>query len=205
VIALANGNEINYERLASDCQVSPNTLKNYIQILDDTLLGFSLPGYTKSKKRKAIFRSKYYLFDLGVTNFLANRSRIKDRSKEFGDAFEHFIILEMRAFISYYRKKCKMRYWRSTSKFEVDLLIDDYMAIEIKSAELIQNRQMKGLRALMQEGIFERYIIVSKDESKRITEDGVEIYPWKIFLKELWSNKLFSIPIFPANTPLPSP
>jgi len=71
VIAMANGNEVNYEGLASDCQISPNTLKNYLQILDDTLLGFSLPAFLKTKKRKPITRSKYYLFDIGVTNYHA--------------------------------------------------------------------------------------------------------------------------------------
>ena len=191
VIALTNGNEINYESLASDCQVSPNTLKNYLQILDDTLLGFSLPAFTKSKKRKAISRSKYYLFDLGVTNFLANRSMIKYKSREFGDVFEHFILLEMRAYISYFRKKNKMTYWRTTSKFEVDLLIDQNIAIEIKSTELAQNKHIKGLRALKEEDIFSRYIVISNDENKRLTDDGIEIYPWEKFLEELWSNNLF--------------
>ena len=70
LIALSNGQEINYESFASDCQVSPGTLKNYIQILEDTLLGFRIPGYTKTRKRKAITRSKHYLFDIGVTNAL---------------------------------------------------------------------------------------------------------------------------------------
>jgi uncharacterized protein len=138
IIALASGDEVNYESLASDCQVSPQTLKNYIQILDDTLLGFTLPAFTKTKKRKSISRAKFYLFDVGVTNFLSNRSQIKMKSKEFGDVFEHFLILEIRAYISYTRNKLKIYYWRSTSQFEVDLTLGSSWAIEIKSTKEVQ-------------------------------------------------------------------
>ncbi len=186
IMALANGNEINYESLASDCQISPNTLKSYIQILEDTILAFTLSAYTKTKKRKAISRSKFYFFDIGVVNFLSNRSLIKNKSREFGEAFEQFLILEIRAYLSYFRKKKKLYYWRSTSKLEVDLLIDSSFAIEIKSSEQIQEKHLKGLRALKEEGLFQRYIVISNDRNKRITKDGIEIFPWKIFLQELW-------------------
>jgi predicted AAA+ superfamily ATPase len=192
ILALANGDEINYESLASDCGVSPNTLKNYIQILDDTLLGFHLPAYTKTKKRKAISRAKYYLFDIGVTNSLANRSSIKAKSKEFGDAFEQFIILEIRAYLSYSRSKSKMYYWRSTSKFEVDMIIDDNFAIEIKASDNITAKHLKGLKALNEEDIFSTLICVSTCKSKRKTKDGVIVYPWQEFLKDLWSDKILS-------------
>ena len=113
LIALSNGQEINYEGFSRDLSISPNTLKNYIEILNDTLLGFSLTGYTKTKKRKAVSRSKFFLFDLGVTNALCHRGLIKKKSELFGLAFEHFIVLEIRAFLSYSRKNLNMHYWRS--------------------------------------------------------------------------------------------
>jgi len=190
IIALANGNEINYESLASDCQISPNTLKNYLQILDDTLLGFSLPAFTKTKKRKSITRSKYYLFDIGVTNYLANRSKIKLKSKEFGEVFEHFIILEVRAYLSYSRTKSKMSYWRSTTKFEVDLLIDNNFAIEIKGTDNVQAKHLKGLNALKEENIFSKYLVVSNDPKKRLLDGGIQVLPWKLFLKQLWLGEI---------------
>jgi uncharacterized protein len=92
LIALSNGAEINYESFASDSQVSPATLKNYVQILEDTLLGFSLPGFNKKRKRKATSRAKHYLFDLGVTNTLTKTGIIQEHGALFGHAFEHFII-----------------------------------------------------------------------------------------------------------------
>ena len=191
MMALSNGEEINYEGISRDLQVSPATVKNYISILDDTLLGFHLLGYTKSKKRKAISRFKYYFFDLGVTNTLCNRGQIKEKSELFGKAFEHFIILEMRAFLSYSRTPLLMQYWRTTSQFEVDLIIGDKTAIEIKSAATIQDKHLKGLRAFKEEKLVEKYYVVSLDSEVRITADGIYIFPWKIFLQKLWMGELF--------------
>jgi uncharacterized protein len=191
-IALSNGQEINYQSLASDCQVSTSTLKNYLQILTDTLLGFHLPGFSKTKKRKAINRSKFYLFDVGVTNQLCQRGEIKPKSELFGSAFEHFIITEMRSALSYFRSQKKMSYWRSTSQFEVDLLVGQDLAIEIKSTDLVQDKHLKGLRALKEEGLFKNYLVVSLDPSQRKTSDGIEVLPWQVFLKRLWEKKLLS-------------
>ena len=190
-VALANGQEINYERFASDLQVSPSTLKNYFQILEDTLIGFRLPGYTATKKRKATTRSKFYLFDLGVARHLAKNSHIIEGSKAFGDAFEHFIILEVRAWLSYARRREELRYWRSTSQFEVDALIGNQVAIEIKSSDSPTDKHLKGLRALMEEGLFKRHILVCRERQKRVTDDGIEILPWQQFTKLLWDGKLY--------------
>ena len=169
----------------------PVRFKNYIQVLEDTLIGFQLPGFKKTKIRKPISRSKHYLFDIGVTNTLCRRSEIKPKSELFGDAFKHFIILEIRAYNSYKRKRQKLTHWRSSSQMKVDLLIEQKIAIEIKSSSLVIDKHLKGLRALKQEGIFQRYIVVSLDIKKRKTNDGIETIPWKLFLEKLWQGNLF--------------
>ena len=189
-IALSNAEEINYEGLARDCQISPSTLKNYIQILEDTLIGFKLEAYTKTKKRKAITRSKHYLFDIGITNRLCNRGEIKPKSELFGKAFEHFIILELRAYLSYFRKDEKLSYWRSTSQFEVDAIVGNKLAIEIKATSSVNDSHLKGLRALMEENQIESFIVVSLDKQKRKTDDGIIIWPWKEFLSSLWNDQV---------------
>ena len=190
LIGLSNGNEINFQSFARDCGVSPNTIQNYLQILDDTLVGFSLPAFTETKRRKAVSRMKYYLFDIGVVNYLANRGQILPKSELFGSAFEHFIILECRAFLSYLRKNEKMTYWRSTSQFEVDLIIGNELAIEIKGTELVQDKHLKGIRAFKEEHLVERYVVVSNDPQKRVTADGIHIYPWNNFLDKLWAGEI---------------
>jgi uncharacterized protein len=191
LIGIANGDEISFESLGRDCGVSPNSVKNYLQILEDTLIGFTLPGFTKTKKRKAISRIKHYFFDIGVVNNLCRRGAIEPKSELFGKAFEHFIVLECRSYINYSRKNYRMTYWRSKSQFEVDLIIENEAAIEIKSTELVQDKHLKGIRALKEEGLIRTYIIVSCDAYKRTTEDGIVIYPWGEFISALWQGKLF--------------
>lgn len=191
LIARSNGEELNYDKFSQDLQISPNTFRNYISILDDTLLGFKLKGYTKTIKRKAISRSKYYLFDIGVTNTLCHRGAIKEKSELFGKVFEHFIILEVRAFLSYSRKNLDTFYWRThKSHIEVDLIIDRKLAIEIKATSLVQDKHLKGLRAFKEEKLTQKHIVVSLDANERITNDQIHILPWKTFLNKLWKNQL---------------
>ena len=187
--ALLNAEEVNYSNWASDIGIPAKTLTNYIDLLKDTLLAFELHAYTKSKKRKAIQRSKFYFFDVGVANHLTNQGEIIPKSNNFGKAFEHFIIQEVRACNSYCEYEWKLCYWRSLSQFEVDLILSDQIAIEIKSATIITPKHLKGLKALREEGIIDRFIIVSLVSSKQVI-DEIEIYPWKQFLDELWSNKI---------------
>jgi predicted AAA+ superfamily ATPase len=190
IVAMSNGQEINFERFSSDCQVSTSSLRNYLQILDDTLVGFRLKAYTKTKKRKAISRAKYYLFDTGVVNFLMGREGLSPGTPEYGVAFEHFIILEVRAYLSYTRSRKTMSYWRSTSQFEVDLIIENDIALEIKASNQVNEKHYKSIRKLKEEELHNRFIIVSKDPKKRVTKDGIEIYPWKLFLDELWAGQI---------------
>jgi len=189
-IAFANGLEINYESLASDCAVSTSTLKNYFEILEDTLLGFSLPAFKKTKIRKAISRSKHYLFDVGVCNELSKRKNIIEGNELFGNAFEHFLVLEVRAWNSYSRSYHDLTYWRSTSKLEVDLIIGKQLAVEIKATKNVQPKHIKNLRALKEEGLIENFAIVANDPNERITKEGIHIYHWKTFLEKLWANEL---------------
>ena len=190
LIALSNGQEINYESFSKDLQISTSTFKNYVEILNDTLLGFLLPGWTKTKKRKAISRGKYYLFDIGVTNSLCYRGKIREKSELFGKAFEHFIILEVRAYLSYSRKNLSLHYWRSVSQAEVDLIIGGKIAIEVKSHTLIQDKHLKNLRKLKEEQLIKKYIVVSLDKEKRTTQDKIQIMPWEFFLKKLWQGQI---------------
>jgi predicted AAA+ superfamily ATPase len=189
VAALSTGEEINFTSLASDCGVSPSTVENYVQLLEDTLIGFQLPAFSKTIKRKPITRSKLYLFDIGVTNALCRRGEIKSKSELFGKAFEQFIILELRAYLSYSRSKEVLSYWRSTSQFEVDCIVGNKLAIEIKSTELVSEKHLKGLKALKEEGLIERYIVISQDTELREI-DGIIVYPWRRFLSDLWMNQL---------------
>lgn len=105
-------------------------------------------------------------------------------------AFEHFIALELRAFLVYHAIHLPLQYWRSTTSFEVDFIIGTQLAIEVKGSDLVKDKHLKGIRALKEEGLIQTYGVVSLDSSARVTEDGIQIWPWELFLTKLWNGEL---------------
>lgn len=190
VAGLTNGTQLNYENVSSDVGLSARTVREYYQIIIDTLLGFLLEPFSKTRKRKSVGIPKFYLFDLGVANFLMNSGQIEAGSKAYGDAIEHLVFLELKAYLDYSGIDLPLAYWRSTTKFEVDFTVGESVAIEVKSKAIVTEKDLKGLRALKEEGIFKRYFVVSNELSERKTDDNIEIKPLDAFLKELWNGQI---------------
>ena len=186
VAGLCNGQMINYTNIANDAQVPRSTVQEYFQILRDTLLGHDLPAWRKSVKRKPVSTSKFFFFDIGVARFLQGRRGLEMRSPEFGEAFEAYIYHEIKAYCDY-RGGCDLRYWRSTSGFEVDFVINEKTAIEVKGKANITRRDFKGLTAISEEERQENYIVVSLEDTPR-KEGDVRVLPWKDFITRLWQD-----------------
>lgn len=188
VAAVCNSEQINYASIASDVGVSAKTIKSYFEILEDTLIGEILNPYSKTIKRKSVSISKFYFFDVGVANNLAGRFKIESKSELFGKCFEHFIFCEIRSYLAYSNDQRKLTFWRSTSMQEVDFIIGDDVAIEVKASELVTSKHMKGLNILSEEIKFKHLIIVSLDSHERVVNSNIQILPYKIFLDRLWKN-----------------
>ncbi len=146
-MALSNGQELNYEGLSSDSGVPARTIEGHIEVLKDTLIAFELLPFTKTRKRKAISRSKFYFFDNGVANYLSQKLPLSEGTTDLGVSFEQFLINEVRAYLSYKRKHHSLCYWRSRDT-EVDLIIGTQLAIEVKFSKTFKPEFMNGLRAL---------------------------------------------------------
>ena len=190
VAGLTNGAQLNYENVARDAGLAARTVREYYQILCDTLLGHIVEPFGATTRREAVGIPKFYLFDLGVANFLTKTGEIQKGSKSYGDAIEHLVFLELRAFLDYRASDLPLSYWRSTTKFEVGFTIGDSVAIEVKAKSRVTEPDLKGLRALKEEGIFKRLICVSDETSSRTTDDGIEIIPiQEFFLTRMTSNK----------------
>jgi len=192
VAALTNGEMVNYANIASDCGVSAVTAKEYFSILQDTLIGYMIPAYSHTVKRKLVSADRFYYFDVGVANYLLHRHNLVRGTKEYGHAFEHLIMQELVAYIGYTHNDNKLSYWRTYTGIEVDAVIGDaLLAIEIKSSDFIQNKHLKGLRTFADEHPDCRKIIVSLDPISRTTDDHIEILYVHDFLKSLWAGKFF--------------
>ena len=192
IAAMTDGEMVNYNNIASDCGVSANTVKEYFSILEDTLVGYYIPSFSRTQKRRVVQAPKFYLFDVGLVNHLLHRSHLERGTKEYGHAFEHLIIQELIAYIGYTRNGNPLSYWRTYTGIEVDAIIGNAkIAIEIKSTEDVQNKHLKGLRAFGEEYPDCRRLIVSLDRLTRKTDDNIEIIYVKDFLKSLWQGLYF--------------
>ncbi|MGK5084533.1 AAA family ATPase [Bdellovibrionota bacterium FG-1] len=189
--ALMNGELLNYAKVGADCGVSPKTVREYYQILEDTLIGFRLNPWIKIKTRKLIETEKFYLFDTGVVRHLKGLPPLPPKTREFGNLFETFLIHEVRAYLAYTHSNLKLSYWRTTSDFEVDLIVGNMqLAIEFKSTSRVSADELRDLRAINQEHPSVQKLLVCQIPHPRQLEDGILCLPYQDFLQRLWSGKL---------------
>jgi predicted AAA+ superfamily ATPase len=186
VAALCNSQIVNFTNVSNDAQVARTTVYEYFEILKDTLILYELPAWRKSKKRKPLASSKYYFFDVGVVSGLQGR-KFRPGTPEFGEAFETYLMHELISYSDYVSEE-SLSYWRSTSGFEVDFLIGDHTAVEVKAKENVSATDLKPLRALSEEKKLKRYLCISLEPRKRRFED-IMVLPYKDFLEALWNGE----------------
>lgn len=190
VAALTDGEIVNNANIAQDCGVRATTVNAYFDILEDTLMGYRIPAFRKVMKRRLMQAPKFYYFDIGVANHLLHRKELVRGSADYGHAFEHLVIQEIYTWLQYTHLEEELSYWHTYTGIEVDAVIGDArVAIEIKSAEEIQRRHLKGLKAFADEYPESRRILVSLDKLSR-TIDGIECLYVLDFFKTLWNKGL---------------
>src|SRR4030067_1310766 len=189
VAAFCNGTVVNFTNVSNDAQVPRTTVYEYFEILKDTLLLYELPAWRKSKKRKPLTSSKYYFFDVGVVATLQDR-QFRPGTPEFGEAFETYLMHELVSYSDYISGE-SLSYWRSTSGFEVDFILGNHTAIEVKAKENVSAYDLKSLRAFAEEKKLKRYLCVSLEPRKRNLEN-LTILPFRDFLEALWSREYSS-------------
>lgn len=189
IAAISNGEIINNNNIAQECGVSATTVNSYFDILEDTLIGYRIPAYTKVVQRRLVQSPRFYFFDVGVANYLMHRVNLVRGTPEYGHAFEHLVIQELIAYMHYTHQHEKISYWRTYAGTEVDVIIGDArIAIEIKSVEEIMPKHLKGLKAFGEEHPNSRRLIVSHDIiPRRIGE--IECVPINDFFGRLWAHE----------------
>jgi predicted AAA+ superfamily ATPase len=188
--AFSNGEMVNYTNIAADCGVSAPTVKEYFQILEDTLIGRFVPSYQKKPKRRVITAPKFYFFDVGIVNYLLKRGKIEIGSEVFGNAFEHFIYHEIYAHSQYSGLEYPISYWRTASQIEVDFILgDNEVAVEVKSTTNVSSRHLSGLKSFAEEYKTKQLILVCNESMPRLV-DGILVLPWNVFLQKLWGGEV---------------
>ena len=188
--AITNGMLLNYSNAARETGVSVKTIREYYQILEDTLVGRQLFPWKKLKKRRLIKTSKFFFFDTGIVSALLNYRSLTPGTREYGRAFEHFILQECWAYRHYSGLDFPISFWRTASGAEVDLILGDAeVAIEIKSSENAGDRT-KGLHLFHEEHKCRKSFIVSKDPLPRKLSSKISVLPWHIFCEMLWEGEI---------------
>lgn len=197
VIGFTNGEMLNYSNVAQDCAIDAKTVREYYQILVDTLLGYLIFPFHKQVKRDLIRATpKFYCFDTGVNNYLSKTAVKTLDGPISGHAFEHFILMELKAFLGLNEIDEEIHYWRSKSGLEVDFVLKrGEIAIEVKLSKTPSLKDVRGLSVFCADYQPKHAIVVCQAPRKRRikTTSGhpIDILPWQDFLENLWEGQYF--------------
>lgn len=192
VAAQMNGQIINKSNIARDVGIHDVTIANYFEILEDTLLGFLLPAFDLSVRKAQRKAPKFYFIDTGIKRALDRTLRVEllPQTSAFGDAFEHWVVLELLKNSSYRRLDWEFSYLRSKDDVEIDLVIDrpgqPRLLVEIKSTEKIMDSDAKALESLGRDldPKADRWLL-SQDQIERKI-GGTRALHWQKALEELF-------------------
>lgn len=187
VAAGCNASVVNFTAVASDAQVPRTTVYEYFEILRDTLVLHEIPAWRASQSRKPLVSSKYYFFDVGVVSWLQGRS-VKPAAPEFGAAFETWLAHELLCHRDYAGAD-PISHWRSASGYEVDFVLGDHTAIEVKAKENVALRDLRGLQALAEERSIRHAVCVTREAHPRRV-GRLSLLPYGEFLDALWAGDL---------------
>lgn len=185
----SHGELLNHANIARDCGVDAKTVKEYFQILCDTLLGQLVLPYKKRQERQVISKApKFYLFDVGVAGSLTKRRIAEPRGELFGRALEHLVFMELAAHSSYSELGYDIHFWRTKAGAEVDFVVGaGEVAIEVKGTARVDDRDMRSICAFAEIHKPRLAIIVCNESEERVVRE-IHIMPWRRFLERLWGG-----------------
>jgi len=187
----SHGQLTNYSNIARDCGIDSKTVKEYYQILIDTLLGVMIEPFKRRQNRQVLSKAaKFYLFDVGVAGAIVRRHITEEKGEFFGQAFEHFILMELMAYRSYQDLDYRINFWRTKTGMEVDFILGEgEVALEVKGTNRVDGSDLTSLSAFIEEFSPRLALVVCCEKTRRIYR-GITIMPWQEFLQELWSDRI---------------
>lgn len=189
VAALYHGQVVNMSAVARDSENKTHHIRNFFSILEDTMLGFFLPAYQAKLRVKERKSNKFYLIDPGLARALKkNFGPVSVEEK--GSLFEGLIAQILRAYKDYCNLYEDIYYWSSSEakKTEVDFLLKkgkELIAIEVKAKAQVSSQDYRGLKAISNLPSVKRRIVIYLGKAIRKTEEGIEIWPFDFFCKNL--------------------
>lgn len=192
ISAQHNGKILNYSKIANDIGVSDKSIKNYFQILKDTLIGFYLPAFNRSIRKRQRSSPKFYFFDPGVKRALEGTLKVElyPQTSEYGYAFEHFIILEVVKLNEYTLSDFKLSYFLTKDHAKIDLIIErpgeKDLLIEIKSTNRVEDKMISTISKLAESWDRECEVQLWSQDSLEKKVGCVYCIQWQKALKSLF-------------------
>lgn len=193
IAGLYHGQIVNMSAIARETHIPRYSVRDFFSILEDTMLGFFLPAYHSKLRLRQQKKNKFYLIDPGLVRvFKKNFGPVSFEEKGF--LFEGLVAQILRAYGDYYNLYESMYYWSAleVKNTEVDFLLKrqkgDLIAIEVKAKNQISSRDYRGLKAISELPDVKKRIVVYLGEIPRKTEEGIEIWPFDFFCKNLKEN-----------------
>jgi predicted AAA+ superfamily ATPase len=150
IISFSHAAELTVSNISRECNVARKTVENYIQVLEDLLLGYTLSVFTKRAQRALAERPKFYLFDAGVYRSLRPHRPLDVPQEIQGAAIEGLVCQHLKAWVDAQVENYELAFWRTRSKLEVDFIVygpNMFLAIEVKHGETIHPSDLRGLEA----------------------------------------------------------
>jgi predicted AAA+ superfamily ATPase len=183
-VSFSHASLLNASEVARECEVSRKTVEGYLEILEDLLLSFRVPVFDKRARRRLTSRPKLFLFDAGVFRSLRPAGPL-DRPEEIeGAALEGLVAQHLRAWCEYSGTDHRLYFWRTKSGVEVDFVVygpNGIDAIEVKRTREVRSRDLRGLRAFLEDYPEARARVLHMGDERRVV-DGVECVPCAEFL-----------------------
>ena len=192
--AIGDTEAVNFTNIARESGVASSTIKGYYEVLEDTLVGAFLPAFTRRPKRRVQHAPKFFFRDVGVVNYLLRRQRVLPGSETFGKAFENWIFHELSSYGRSLAHAFDLSYWRLSTGVEVDFILGNgEVAIEVKGKEKVRAHDTRHLLQFRKDHPEVReLLLVSCESETRVTDEGVTILPWRVFLDRLWAGEVYS-------------
>jgi len=183
-VSFSHGSILNVSNVARECGVERKVVEGYLHILEDLLLSFRLPVFTRRAKRSTAQHPKFYFFDTGIFNALRPSGPLDRSEEKAGQALEGLVAQHLRAWIDYRHPAANLYYWRTSAGTEVDFVVygkDLFWAIEVKNAAQVQPRDLKALRTFGEDYPEAKRFLLYRGREK-LLRDGITIQPCQDFL-----------------------
>jgi len=185
--SFSHGAVLNISNIARECGVERKTVEGYLHVLEDLLLSFRLPVFTKRAKRVTAQHVKFYFFDTGIYNALRPSGPLDRPEEKAGAALEGLVAQHLRAWIDYLHPESRLFYWRTQAGSEVDFVVygkDQFHAIEVKHSTVIHPKDLNGLKAFGKDYPEAKRTVLYRGKEKLLRE-GITIQPCEDFLLKL--------------------